>query len=378
MPDAVEAVVLCRIQSVGPVRWAGNVYNKTPACSNVGATPMEINENQSIDEALVAYGERIRFRRKLSTIQRQIDMEAVRQEADLYQSDAEQSGQIRSLWRTYRTTLAVAASVAVITTFGSIFLYRSYLQGHRQQEQQYSQLSKEIQAVKSSQKRLISDITGRGRALSANPAQVSGSGFMLTPDGYFVTNNHIVRDADSVYVQSNKGDVYKARIVHTDQVHDLAILQLCDDSAFRSLSPVPYSFDARSSDLGERVFTLGYPREEIVYGEGYLSSGTGYRGDSVAYQVAISVNPGNSGGPLLNEKGNVIGIISGKQTTSEGVSFAVKTNYLLEAINGIPADSLKGQSLRLSRKNTMANLPRKQQIKRMQDYVYQVKVFKHK
>lgn len=339
---------------------------------------MEANDDQSINQALTAYGERIRFRRKLAAIQSQVDMDAIRQEADQYQTDMEQTGQIRSLWRTYRTTLAVAASVAVITTFGSIFLYRSYVQGHRQQEQQYSQLSKEIQAVKSSQRRLISDITGRGRALSANPAQVSGSGFMLTPDGYFVTNNHIVRDADSVYIQSAKGEVYKARLVHADQVHDLAILQLCDDSAFRSMPPVPYNFDARTSDLGERVFTLGYPREEIVYGEGYLSSGTGYRGDSIAYQVAISVNPGNSGGPLLDEKGNVIGIISGKQTTSEGVSFAVKTNYLLQAINGIPADSLKGQPLRLSHKNMLANLPRKQQIKRMQEYVYQVKVFKHK
>ena len=339
---------------------------------------MEANEDQSIDQTLVAYGERIRFRRKLAVIQSQIDMDAVRHEADMYQSDAEQTGQIRSLWRTYRTTLAVAASAAIITTFGSIFLYRSYQQGHRQQEQQYSQLSKEIQAVKSSQKRLISDITGRGRALSTNPAQVSGSGFMLTPDGYFVTNNHIVRDADSVYIQSAKGEVYKARLVHADQAHDLAILQLCDDSAFRSMPPIPYSFDARTSDLGERVFTLGYPREEIVYGEGYLSSGTGYRGDSIAYQVAISVNPGNSGGPLLDEKGNVIGIISGKQTTSEGVSFAVKTNYLFEAINGIPGDSLKGQPLRLNRKNTLLGLPRKEQIKRMQEYVYQVKVFKHK
>ena len=211
---------------------------------------MEANEEQSIEQALVAYGERIRFRRKLAVIHRQLDMEAVRQEADAYPTDREQTGQIRSLWRTYRTTLAVAASVAVITTFGSIFLYQSYQQGHRQQEQQYSQLSKEIQAVRSTQKRLISDITGRSRSLSDNPAQVSGSGFMLTPDGYFVTNQHIVRDADSVYVQSAKGEVYKARIVHADQVHDLAILQLCDDSAFRSLPPVPYSFDAQTSDLG--------------------------------------------------------------------------------------------------------------------------------
>ncbi len=334
-----------------------------------------MDEEKDIENALRAYGERIRFRQRLTAVQASTDMNAMRENADAYRSES--SGQIRSLWQAYRTTLAVAASAAIITTFGSIFLYRSYQQSH-QQEQQYSLLSKEIQAVKSSQRKLLNDYSGRGRSLTTNPAQVSGSGFLLTADGYFVTNNHIVRDADSVYVQSSKGEVYKARVVYSDQPHDLAFLQLCDDSAFRSMAPVPYSFDASPSDLGERVYTLGYPREEIVYGEGYLSSGTGYRGDSIAYQVAIGVNPGNSGGPLLDEKGNVIGIISGKQTTAEGVSFAVKTNYLLEALNNIPADSLKGQPLRLNRKNTLANLSRKQQIKRMQEYVYQVKVFKHK
>jgi serine protease Do len=331
---------------------------------------MNMDEEKDIENALRTYSERIQFKQQLARIQASADVTA-------YPVETEQSGQIRALWRTYRTTLAVAASAAIITTFGSIFLYRSYQQSH-QQEQQYRLLSKEIQAVKYSQRKLLSDLNGRGRALSVNPAQVSGSGFMLTGDGYFVTNNHIVLGADSVYVQSTRGDVYKARVVYNDQAHDLAFLQLCDDSAFRPMPSVPYGFNARPSDLGERVYTLGFPREEIVYGEGYLSSGTGYRGDSTAYQVAVGVNPGNSGGPLLDEGGNVIGVISGKQTTLEGVSFAIKTNYLLDAINAIPADSLKGQPLRINRKSGLANLSRKQQIKRMQEYVYQVKVFKHK
>ncbi|GAB3499496.1 hypothetical protein GCM10027341_22920 [Spirosoma knui] len=339
---------------------------------------METNEEKDIEMALRTYGERIQFKQRLAAVHAAMDADAMRQEADFYSSEINRPSQLRTLWHTYRTTLAVAATAAVVTTFSTIFLYRTYQKSHQEQEQQYRLLSKEIQAVRSSQRKLLSDFNGRGRALTVNPAQVAGSGFLLTADGYFVTNNHIVRDADSVYVQSAKGEVYKARVVHTDQSHDLAILQLCDDSAFRSLPPVPYSFEVRSSDLGERVYTLGYPREEIVYGEGYLSSGTGYRGDTTAYQVAINVNPGNSGGPLLDEQGNVIGIISGKQTTSEGVSFAVKTNYLFETLSGIPTDSLKGLPLHLNRKNTLARLPRKQQIKRMQDYVYQVKVFKHK
>jgi S1-C subfamily serine protease len=165
--------------------------------------------------------------------------------------------------------------------------------------------------------------------------------------------------------------------VHTDPQHDLAILAIGQDTAFHPLPPVPYSFEARPSELGGRVFTLGYPREEIVYGEGYLSSGTGFRGDSVAYQVEISVNPGNSGGPLLDEKGNVIGIITAKQTTSEGATFAVKTSVLMSTLRAISPDSLKGDPLAISKKSRMASLPRKQQIKQMKGYVYQVKVFKH-
>lgn len=206
---------------------------------------MEGNDEKDIENVIRAYGDRVRFRQKLNAIHASSDMNIMRDEAILYRSGSEQSGQIRSLWRTYRTTLAVAASVAAITTFGSIFLYRSYQQSHQQQEQQYSQLSKEIQAVKFSQRKLMSDFNGRGRALNVNPAQVAGSGFLLTGDGYMVTNNHIIRDADSIYVQSQTGEVYKARVVHADQAHDLAILQLCDDSAFRSLPAVPYNFDAR-------------------------------------------------------------------------------------------------------------------------------------
>ncbi|QKZ12367.1 S1C family serine protease [Spirosoma sp. KUDC1026] len=339
---------------------------------------METNDDIDIEQALRSYGDRIRFRQQLTAVQEQLNMEAMYESVQPASSEIIEEGRIRSLWRAYRTTLAVAASAAMITTFGSIFLYRAYQDGHQQQVQQYRQLSKEIQAVRTSQRRLINDINGRGQGLSINPAQVAGTGFLLTADGYFVTNNHIIQNADSVYVQSSKGEVYKARVVHADTMHDLAILQLSDDSSFKTLPSVPYCFDLKASDLGERVYTLGYPREEIVYGEGYLSSGTGYRGDSTAYQVAISVNPGNSGGPLLNEKGNVIGIISGKQTTAEDVSFAVKANYLFEALNGLSNESLKGQPIRLNHKNALGKLSRKQQIKRVQDYVYQVKVFKHK
>ncbi|MEZ0541566.1 S1C family serine protease [Fibrella arboris] len=332
---------------------------------------MDANEKEPIETILQAYGRRLAFQDKLKRVHQQLEADSL-----LEPAVADPRAQVRAWWRTHRPTLAIAAAVAILTTFATIIMYRSYQNSHKQ-EQQYGMMMRNLAVIQQTQNKLLNNLSGRGRVFQQNPGQVAGSGFLLTASGFLVTNNHIVQGSDSVYVQSQQGVVYKARLVHTDPQHDLAILAIGQDTAFHALPPVPYSFEARPSDLGERVFTLGYPREEIVYGEGYLSSGTGFRGDSAAYQVAISVNPGNSGGPLLDEKGNVIGIITAKQITSEGATFAVKTSILLDALHAISPDSLKGDVLALNRKSRMVRLSRKQQIKQMQSYVYQVKVFKH-
>lgn len=336
-------------------------------------------EQQQLAQAMQHYGQRTDFRKRLNQIHAKLDMDVVREQASQESTVRplhRTSSTIRQLWQTYRPILAVAASVALITTFGTLMLIRQYQSSHKQQEQ-YSMMRRDLQAIRRSQNAILQDLNARERALQINPGQVAGSGFLLSPNGYLVTNTHIIQDADSVYIQSTKGDIYKAKVVYADRKYDLAILQVHEDSSFRMKTALPYGFEAGPSDLGERVFTLGFPREEIVYGEGYLSSKTGYRGDSTAYQVAISVNPGNSGGPLLDENGNVIGIISGKQTSTEGATFAIKTDYLFRAISAIPTDSLKNHSIRMSRKNVLAKLARKDQIKKIQESVYIVKVFKH-
>lgn len=332
-----------------------------------------MEEDKDLLNALGQYGRRVNFKKKLDQIHANLDMDAVRDEIQWRQK--KRLTVIRQLWQMHRPTLAVAASVAVVTTFATLFAVWNYRSSHQQQEQ-YRMLRRDVQAIKQSQTKILNGLTARQRALSVNPAQVAGTSFLVSPSGYLVTNNHIVQGADSVYVQDSKGGVYKAKVVYMNRSYDLAILQIRDDSTFKAPSSIPYSFDPRPSELGERVFTLGFPRDEVVYGEGYLSSRTGYRNDSSAYQVAISVNPGNSGGPLLDEKGNVIGIISGKQVAAEGASFAIKTDYLYRAIGDIPTDSLKGATLKLNRKNNLARLPRKQQIKKVQECVYMVKVFK--
>ena len=76
----------------------------------------------------------------------------------------------------------------------------------------------------------------------------------------------------------------------------------------------------------------------------------------------------------MDSKGNVIGIVSGKQTQADGAAFAVKSNFLLKAINNIPEDSLE-QKIVINKRNTLAGLNRAQQIKKLQDYIFIVKVY---
>ena len=138
---------------------------------------------------------------------------------------------------------------------------------------------------------------------------------------------------------------------------------------------MPYTIKKDFSDLGEDVFTLGYSKNDLVYGDGFISSSTGFREDSSAYQVSIPVNPGSSGSPLIDSRGELIGIISGKHSQDEGATFAVKSSFLLSALDSVKADkSLKTPIL--SKRNDINGYKRTTQIKKLHSYIFKVEVYK--
>src|SRR5690606_1855744 len=115
-------------------------------------------------------------------------------------------------------------------------------------------------------------------------------------------------------------------------------LPIFTDEDFQPVAQLPYHIKKSGADLGEELFTLGYPREEIVYNEGYMSAKTGFNGDTLSFQIGLAANPGNSGGPVFNKNGEVIGIINTRQLKVEGVVFALSASNIYNIIDVIDSD----------------------------------------
>jgi S1-C subfamily serine protease len=207
----------------------------------------------------------------------------------------------------------------------------------------------------------------------ANPGKFSGTGFALTTDGYLVTSYHVIQGADSVLIESRDRQRFRAEPVFSDVAHDLAILRITDPK-FTGFGRLPYSFKRGLAELGEKVYTLGYPREDLVFNDGSLSARSGFEGDTGFYQISIPVNPGNSGGPLLDDRGNLIGIISGRQADVQSAAFATKSTYLMRLVDSL-AMAKPTQSYNLPRFNQLTGSTRPQQLRKLQDFVFVVKVY---
>lgn len=164
----------------------------------------------------------------------------------------------------------------------------------------------------------------------------TGTGWALK-DGYIVTNFHCVDGASNIVVKSSKGDYY-AKVVVTDESSDLAIIKI-DDDAFSGFGEVPYSIERKQCEVGESIWTIGFPMmdimgEEVKFTDGKISAKTGYMGDLRTYQITVPIQPGNSGGPLFNASGNIVGITSSglNKQIADNVNYAIKTSYLLNLI----------------------------------------------
>lgn len=274
-------------------------------------------------------------------------------------------------------TFAMAASVAVIAVLGTVAVLSTGGYLLKQQSNEITDLKRDVTELKYSQDAIIEGIKSSASKRFKNyaPANIEGTGFAINNRGYFVTSWHMVNNADSVFITNNTIDRVSAKLVLSNPSLDIAIYKIETAEALKSI-PFPFAFKDKSSEIGDKIFTLGYPRRDAVYGEGALSSLTGFNNDTTMYQISIPVNPGNSGGPLLDEQGNIIGVIRGKQSSAEATGFAIKSDLIIQTINSIENDSLKKELSLETKKSGLKGLKRSEQIKKMQPFVFNVMVYK--
>lgn len=187
----------------------------------------------------------------------------------------------------------------------------------------------------------------------------TGSGFIVSTDGYIVTNHHVVDGATEMEVDLVRdGNVisYQCELIMKDEKSDLAVIKIKDET-FVNYKSIPYTIQTKLEEVGTNVYALGYPfamstlGNELKYTEGSINARTGMDGNILAYQVSAPVQPGNSGGPLLDYDGNIIGVINSKLFYADNVAFAVKANYILNLLYLLPkypdypaVTTLKGKS----------------------------------
>lgn len=207
---------------------------------------------------------------------------------------------------------------------------------------------------------------------SSEKQEWSGTGFALK-SGYIVTNYHVIENAKSINVQGINGNFdkqYNATIVATDKYNDLALLQIADNS-FKGFGTIPYNVKTTVSEVGEDIFVLGYPLtssmgDEIKLTTGVISSKTGFQGDISLYQISAPIQPGNSGGPLFDNKGNLVGIVNAKHKGAENVGYAIKTSYLKNLIESSISTSI------LPNNNQTSGLPLTGKVKSLKNYVFMI------
>ena len=187
------------------------------------------------------------------------------------------------------------------------------------------------------------------QTFSLKPKSGTATGFFVTDDGYLVSNFHVVKDAGEIFLITPAGTI-PAEVVKVDAASDLALLK-----AAGQFSALPVA-DSRRVKLGSPVMTVGFPDPPLMgfsakFSRGDIAALAGVFDDPLRFQISVPIQPGNSGGALLDECGNVVGVVSQKidpmkalesnGNLPENVNYAVKSRYLLRLLNSVPELSKK-------------------------------------
>ena len=190
-----------------------------------------------------------------------------------------------------------------------------------------------INSIYETYKNAVVGVTSEGITYNeygqASKTASSGTGFIISSDGYIITNNHVVEGANGVSVTLYDAQNYDAKIIGTDAKNDVALLKI----EVKDLNTVKLG-NSNNISVGETVIAIGHPLGELTYTvtSGIVSAENREVRESETsinmFQTDLAINPGNSGGPVFNLKGEVVGISTAKYSASsiEGIGFAIPIN----------------------------------------------------
>lgn len=186
---------------------------------------------------------------------------------------------------------------------------------------------------------------GNENPVGSKSASWTGTGFAVNSEGIIATNNHVVEGAKRIVVRGNDGNkdvMFEAKVIAQDKVNDLALLQIENRDEFARLGNVPFGVVAEEVKLGSEVFSIGFPQpgvfnEAMIVTNGIVSGLSGPKNDDSRYQMTTPITHGNSGGPIFNKFGQVIGVsVAGYLDIRLMLaSFSVKTKHLVELLNKV-------------------------------------------
>ncbi len=177
----------------------------------------------------------------------------------------------------------------------------------------------------------------------------AGTGFMFGAKDYVITNWHVVRGTKNIKVKFLNGEKIKAEVLLKNSKNDIVFLKL-----ERSPQLPPSNFkigDSSKVRMGDKVFTIGYPAHWVMgqnpkYTEGVVNALSGIKDDSTVFQISVQIQPGNSGGPLFNQNGEVIGItqaaldpniaVGAFGTLPQNVNYAIKSSHIKNLLPMLP------------------------------------------
>ena len=279
------------------------------------------------------------------------------------------------IWQRYKKDIAVAASIAGLV---SLLIATAVSTVGTTKNNDIKPLVLELRDQKAKQKKLetkVNRLEAEGLVVDkpAFDSRFRATGFMIdAANNYIVTNAHVIKEAaNHLIVENTKGQQFEATAVYVNAENDLAILKITDPS-FKNLSALPYSIRKTGAKLGEPIFMLGFPKQEIVYGEGYVSAKNGYLMDTVNCQISTAANEGNSGSPVVTKSGELVGIVTSTETKATGVVFAIKSANIYRAIEEVKKTE-HNEKIKIVSSPSLRGLDRTTQVEKMQDYVFMIK-----